>query len=110
MSAKISTLAFSSDGKTLASGAWSGQVRIWNTADLLGHMQASAEGFRDRMCIVNGWAVGESAELLFWVPKDHRERLIMPRNIAVIGGSGILTQLDRVLWWWRINSQRQVWT
>jgi hypothetical protein len=47
-------------------------IRIWNTADLLGHLQASAEGFWDETCMENGWAVGENGELLFWVPKDHR--------------------------------------
>jgi WD40 repeat protein len=90
----ITALAFSLDGEKLASVSWDSQIRIWNTADLLGHTQVSVDGFRDETCLENGWAVGESGELLFWVPKDHRRGLFWPRNIAVIGGSGIPTRLD----------------
>jgi WD40 repeat protein len=90
----VTTLAFSSDGEKLASGSWDGQIRIWNAADLLGHRQASVEGFRNEKCMENGWVVGENEELLFWLPKDHREGLFWPGNIAVIGGSGIPTHVD----------------
>jgi hypothetical protein len=53
----------------------------------------------------NGWVVGESGELLFWALKDHRERLFWPRNLAVIGSSGIPMQLDLMNF-----SHRENWT
>jgi hypothetical protein len=87
----VTALAFSLDGEKLASGSSDGQIRIWNTAGLLGN---SVESFRNEARMENGWATGENGELLFWVPKDHRERLFWPQNIAVIGGTGIPTQLD----------------
>jgi WD40 repeat protein len=90
----ICGLTFSFDGEKLASGSWDGQLRIWNTADLLGHSQLSVEGSPDETHIKNGWAVSEIGDLLFWVPRDHRGGLFSPRNITVMEGEGIPTQLD----------------
>lgn len=33
----------------------------------------------------DGWAVGPSGELLFWVPPMHRESLWRPSNVGVSG-------------------------
>jgi hypothetical protein len=42
----------------------------------------------------DGWVTDAEGKLLFWVPRDHRPRLYWPRNIAVIGGKGVTTELD----------------
>ncbi|KAH9944633.1 hypothetical protein B0H21DRAFT_694743, partial [Amylocystis lapponica] len=40
----------------------------------------------------NGWILGESRELLLWIPPMYRKGLWHPRNTAILGTA--ITKLD----------------
>jgi WD40 repeat protein len=90
----ISTLTFSPDGEKLVSGSFDDQIRIWNTADLLGQSQASVGFLGVGDHIQDGWITDNSGNALFWVPNNNRSRLSWPGSVVTIGGSGIPTELD----------------
>ena len=59
---------------------------------LTSHLDTSVGPLEDNSEMDDGWILGSSSELLFWVPPSHRTGLWRPRNVGVIGEGS--TKLD----------------
>ena len=89
----ISSVAFSHDGKYVASGSGDNSVKVWSVEDRLPAFSNSTNGENDVEWSWNnivygkadGWVVGRKEELLLWVPPDMRDSLSCSRrNIAIL--------------------------
>jgi WD40 repeat protein len=91
----VTHLAFSPDGSTLVSSSKDGTIGFWDASDLHERVQGSKPtgGLPDAFSIEDGWAMGESGELLFWIPPELRTGMWRPKNTKVIS-PGPTAKLD----------------
>ncbi|KAJ7142443.1 quinon protein alcohol dehydrogenase-like superfamily [Mycena epipterygia] len=79
----IECVAFSPDGKRIASGLSDGSIRVWKvpssdqTSDLWGH--------HPHFNFTDGWQIDSSSERVLWVPPAFNHRLYLPWNPVIVG-------------------------
>lgn len=92
-----SDIAFSPDGKRLASSVEGGTIRIWDTSNFVNSSPSHSplephNPYTDKCRLEGGWMKTANGELLFWVPPSNRYGLWRPRNTAMI--AKVSTKLD----------------
>ncbi|KAF7798736.1 hypothetical protein EIP86_009961 [Pleurotus ostreatoroseus] len=107
----ITALAFSSDGRRLASGSEDGKVQVWDIVQDDGESASHAlpevnlicpdtvlKPVEDIKLRNDGWVVVarvDEDQLLFWVPVEQRDMLILPVRKTVLGGEPNELDLSR---------------
>ncbi|KAF8309793.1 hypothetical protein DL93DRAFT_2170094 [Clavulina sp. PMI_390] len=91
----MSSLAFSDDGKTLASGAADGLVYLWDLSTfspspivlplLVTDAPRLPLTWVDLTCLDNGWVKGSNGELVLWVPPYYRTNVSHSSLITALG-------------------------
>jgi len=84
----VRSVAFIPDGKSIVSGSWDSTIRIWDVDAVCsrssdyGNNPVTALEYVE---LENGWLLGQSGELLLWVPADYRSFLQIPPCTTLIG-------------------------
>jgi WD40 repeat protein len=87
----VASVVFSSDGSRVAAvSSGDGAIRIW----VIPQVQSPVSAFSDHTKLQDGWVIGAAGELIFWVPPIHRQSLLRPSNLVIIGGDSTVTKLD----------------
>ena len=97
----IWSVAFSHDGKYIASGSDNKTVKVWSVEDRLSACGGSTNGENDvnwsRNVVsrrLDEWVVGGQKELLLWVPPDMRDSFLCSQRNTAIFDRPFTTKVD----------------
>ncbi|KAI0263280.1 hypothetical protein BC834DRAFT_827890, partial [Gloeopeniophorella convolvens] len=91
----VLSVAFSPDGRHIASGSFDRTIRIWDAET--GHATAGPfAGHIGRFRVIDdGWIHGENGKLMIWIPEPHRTYLHHPENAWITAENETILDLSR---------------
>jgi len=84
----VRSVAFMPDSKSIVSGSWDSTIRIWDVDAACSRSSGydnNPVAALEYASLKDGWLLGQSGELLLWVPVDYRSYLQTPSCTTLIG-------------------------
>jgi len=100
---RVRSVAFTPDGRSIISGANDNTIHVWDVEAALSVREKAKNDPLARLGSASlneeGWLVGESGELLLWLPGDYRGYMQLPPCSMIIGSHRVILAADDGIHW-----------